>query len=272
MSSLEVFTDMENEAYHAKKSHVSRSQASRYRGVYGGRAQRFAEVEGKSLFAGNAATGFGTLVDGAFEAEARGIDWRSRCAVPPQGVLASDGSRRGKAFQEWRASLPAGAVECSIADFAKVEDIIASIREHKIARRLLDATQHTQYSVFWTDADGHQRKARADGTTPDEWFDLKTTSSEWRELKWSFSRYAYDWQAAWYCDAAVAAGWMPFSMRFVVVQTFPPYDVKVVRLGGATLATARLEIQRTLDEMRRRVLTGNFVDDRYHEEEVLDLA
>lgn len=270
--SLEVFTDMTNDAYHGRKSHVSRSQASRYRGVYGGRDQWWEEVQGKRLFEGNAGTTFGTLVDTAFECEARGIDWRSRCAVAPPEVLTSNGQRRGNAFQAWKASLPPDAIECSAADHVKIADIIASIRGHKLANQLLESITHTQYSVFWTDADGHKRKARADGCNAKEWFDLKTTSSEWHELKWSFRRYAYDWQAAWYLDSAIAAGWEPFKFRFIVVQTFGSYSVKVVSLTEEAIDNARHEIRKTLADMRHRRETGEYVPDQYHAEQVLELG
>ena len=272
MSSLEVFTDMSNEEYHGRKSHVSRSQASRYRGVRGGRAQRYEEVKGGKLFEGNAGTTFGTLVDVAFEAEARGLDWRSRCAVAPPEVLTSNGQRRGNAFAAWKESLPPGALECSMVDFAKVADIIESLREHKIANQLLESIKHTQYSVFWTDEDGHDRKARPDGLNDDEWFDLKTTSSEFSKLRNSFRDFAYDWQAAWYTDAAIAAGWKPFRFRFIVVQTFPPYDVEVESLDEEDLLRARFEIKQTLNDIKRRRKTGVYVPDEYHAERVLKLS
>jgi len=269
---LLVDYDMANDVYHTKKSHKSRSQVHRYRGVLGGRAQRYAEVEGKSLFSGNSATSFGSIVDAAFEAVVRGVDWRSRCVVPPPGVLAADGSRRGNAFKEWRASLPIGAVECSEGDFSKTADMIASLWEHKAAKALMDQVAHSQMSVFWTDSNGHKRKARADGVTRSgAWFDLKTTSSEWRDLKWSFRRYGYDWQAAWYSDAAAAAGADPFTFKFIVVQSFAPFDVKVVHLKPEAVERARIEIDETLFEMRRREQTGEYVAESYHEEEVLDL-
>lgn len=271
-STVEVFTDMTNEEYHGRKSHKSRTQVARYRGVMGGRAQRFAEVEGRSLFSGNASTTFGSLVDGAFEAECRGIDWRTRCAVAPPDVLAADGSRRGKPFQAWRASLAADAIECSAADFEKTGLIIKSILEHKKASELVSSTTHTQFSVFRTDKNGHRVKARADGVTPECWYDLKTTSSEWHELKWSFRRFHYDWQAAWYSDSAYACGWAPFVFRFIVVQTFPPFDVQVVRLKEEHVDRARVEIDETLYEIRRREETGIYVADSYHEEQELDLG
>lgn len=272
MSSLEVFTDMSNEEYHGRKSHISRSSASRYRGVRGGRAQRYEEVKKKKAFEGNASTAFGTLVDVAFEAEARGIDWRSRCAVAPPEVLTSNGQRRGLAFTAWKESLPPGAIECSPADFSKVEDIIESLREHEIANKLLESIKHTQLSVFWTDADGHNRKARADGCNDDEWFDLKTTSSEFHELRHSFRRFAYDWQAAWYLDAAIAAGWKPFEFTFIVVQTFPPYDVCVYSLEDEAIETARHEIRKTLSDIRQRRETGVYVPAQYHAKQVLSLG
>jgi hypothetical protein len=271
-NSLEVIPDLPNDEYHGRKSHVSRSKASRYRGVRGGRAQRYEEVKGKRLFEGNAGTTFGTLVDVAFEAEARGLDWRSRCAVAPAEVLTSNGQRRGNAFTAWKESLPAGAIECSMVDFVKVADIIESLREHKIARQLLESIKHTQYSVFWRDADGHDRKARPDGLNDDEWFDLKTTSSEWHELKWSFRRFAYNWQAAWYTDAAIAAGWKPFRFRFVVVQTFAPYDVAVFSLEDEAIENARHEIKKTLDDIKYRRESGIYVPDQYHAEQVLELG
>jgi hypothetical protein len=263
-SGVVTFTDMPNAVYHANRSHVSRSTAHRYRGLYGGRAQRYSQVEGKSLFAGNKSTDFGTLVDGAFEAECRGVDWRSRCAVAPPSVLTSNGQRRGRAFEEWRAALPIDAVECSEADFSKVADIIAAIREHKGACELIDATTSNQFSVFRTDENGHNVKARADGVTPSLWYDLKTTSSDWDDIQYSFRRFGYDWQAAWYTDAAIAAGWEPFDFQFIVVQAFPPFDVTVYRLPEWVIDRARQEIKESLAAMRRRMETGVWVDATYH--------
>jgi len=256
---------MSNQEYHGIATHISRSTAHRYRGRNGGRAQRYAE-SGRSLFSGNASTTFGSLVDGAFEAEARGIDWRSRCAVAPPSVLASDGSRRGKAFQSWKASLPSDAIECSDADFTKVADIIAAIREHEGANELIEQTTETQLSVFHVDEEGHARKSRADGCTPSLWYDLKTTNSEWDDLPRSFNRFGYDWQAAWYTDAAVKAGWEPFTFKFIVVQAFPPYDVAVYRLPDWVVDRARQEIKETLDLIRRRRETGDYLDRFYHRE------
>jgi hypothetical protein len=270
-TNIEVSLDMGNDEYHAREPWVSRSKAHRYRGDEGGIHQRYEEVQRKRLFGGSRATTFGSLVDMAFEATAKQIDWRSRCAVPPSAVLAADGSRRGKPFTEWRASLPAGAVECSESDFSMASDIIEAIREHKAANKLLEAVTHPQYSVFLRDENGHDRKSRADGVTEAGWFDLKTTSSDWGDLRYSFRRFGYDWQAAWYSHAALACGWEPFEFRFIVVQSAPPHAVRVIKLPERTIARANMEIAETLDRMRSRRESDNWVEPSYHDEFVLDI-
>jgi hypothetical protein len=268
---VEISLDMGNDEYHAREPWVSRSKSFRYRGAEGGIHQRYEEKKRKRLFTGNRATSFGTLVDVAFEATAKQIDWRSRCAVPPSSVLASDGSRRGKPFTEWRASLPPESIECSEADFGMVSDIIEAIREHKAANALLEAVTHPQYSVFLTDENGHERKSRADGVTDAGWFDLKTTSSDWSDLRYSFRRFGYDWQAAWYSHAAFACGWEPFEFKFIVVQSAPPHAVRVIKLPERTIARAASEIAETLDRMRARREADEWIEPSYHEEFVLDI-
>lgn len=267
-----VRTDMPNGEYHAEREHISRSTAHRYMGDEdGGIAQWYVDTYHESLFGGNSATTFGSLVDLACDYEMQGLNWRSAIAVPPPGVLANDGSRRGKAFTEWRSSLPADASECSAADFVKVERIVASVRGHRAANALLEAAAHTQYSVFWTDDHGHKRKARADGVTRDgQWFDLKTTSSEWRDLKYSFRRFGYDWQASWYSAGGAAAGCPPTEFPFIVVQTHAPFRTKVLTLSERVLLRAADEIKETLDAIRTRRESGLYLPESYHEVEELD--
>lgn len=267
-----IRTDLSNEDYHREQEHISRSTAHRYCGDEGGPCQLFVDTYHESLFSGNAATSFGSLVDAACECEMSGENWKAQIAVPPPGVLAADGSRRGKAFLEWRSTIFQGTYECSQSDFDKISKIIASLRMHSNANALLEAASQTQLSVFWTDANGHKRKARADGATPGHWFDLKTTSSEWRDLKYSFRRFGYDWQAAWYSEAARAAGFSnPDYFPFVCVQTFAPYKVKVVTLAESAVRRASEEIRETLDAIVRRRETNDYLSPEYHAISELDL-
>jgi hypothetical protein len=258
--------DMSNDDYHAERQHISRSTAYRYRGVFGGRAQQY-EDGGRKIFGGNSSTDFGSVFDAAVGLAATGGDWRSAVVSPPANVLAADGSRRGKAYTEWRsANVCAGALECSPADYQKVEDMLEALYGHRNARRILEDTMTSQMSVFWRDEHGHDRKARADGVTHGgEWWDLKTTSSDWKTLKYSFIQFGYHWQAQWYTDAAIAAGGERFDFKFVVVQTFAPYAVQVFTLPQKQLDFASQEIRETLDAIRRRRESQEYLRDEYHE-------
>lgn len=260
--------DMTNAEYHSRPE-LSRSHVHRFKGRLGGKTQSFVQ-RGGTVFAGNASTDLGTNLDTAFVAtvEKRTLD--SVFVVPPAGVLATDGSRRGKAYTEWKSSLPAGAAEVSAATRKQIDDMIASILEHDRARELIEQTTSTQTSVFWTDADGFDRKARADGTTRELWYDLKTTASEWRDVYKSFIRFGYHWQAAWYTEAAIASGYEKhFRMPFIVVQTFAPYTVEVFTLPDRLVEQAAREIRETLFEMRRRIETGKYLPDDYGQEREL---
>ena len=55
------------------------------------------------------------------------------------------------------------------------------------------------------------------------------------------------------------------------MQSFAPFDVKVVHLKPEAVERARIEIDETLFEMKRREETGEYVAESYHEEEALDL-
>jgi hypothetical protein len=271
-----IFHDIPNDAYHADRSHESRSSAHRKRGADGGRSQRYLE-NGGSLFGGNAGTRFGTVVDVlfGFDIEKRTLGLREiDCPVvcPPSEVLTASGHRRGKAYTQWKNSLPLECVETTQDSFDEARRILDAIMEHNEARRLVEKTLYTQQSVFYTDDRGHKRKARADGSNDSSWYDLKTTSSEFSELKFSFRRFGYDWQAAWYMDAARTVGcknWDDFP--FVVAQTFPPYNVRVVRIAKDKVQRAEEEIATTLDQIKERRETGNYIPEAYHECFELDL-
>lgn len=271
-TTLLVRSDMSNDEYHGEKTHVSRSEAYRYRGILGGRAQQWIDRGKGSLFSGNSSTDFGTLVDVAFSAVCEGRKFESAVVCPPPDVLGAGGRRAGKAYQEWRSALPPSAIECREDDLGKVRDILDSIMEHTVARRLIEGTVSTQESVFWTDAEGHQRKARADGVTCSHWYDLKTTSKEWHELRYSFLRFGYHWQSAWYQEAAALSGREnPHRFPFIVVQVFAPYDVQVINLDQHTVNRARDEIRETLNLIRDRRITGDYVDRSYYDEVELAL-
>jgi hypothetical protein len=245
-------------AYRVNDGYITRSTAhSIHR--FGGMGQRALD-NGERLFSGNAGTDFGSLVDAAIPLMVCGQSLSANYVVPPEDVL-SNGARRGKPYTEWKASLPAGARECTADEFFKIDRICCNTAQHPVASELLDSAVDMQGSVRFQDEDGHKRKALADGMTPDLWWDFKTTRSEWPQLWRSFVDYGYLWQSAWYSDAAVASGmWERFNMPFIVAQTFAPFSVRVFTLPEELLEKAREEIARTLDVIRMRRSLGVYAE------------
>jgi len=264
-----VNTTMSGSDYHQEKEHISRSTAHRYAGTYGA-VRQYYEFQHGSIFEKSSSLNFGTLVDTACEKLIQEGEWRDWIVSPPRDVLASDGTRKGNAYKQWKSELPMDVLECSEADLLKIERCIQSILSNRAAKELITGAIHTQYSVFWTDTAGHKRKARADGVCKSRWFDLKTTSSEWDKIRYSFREYGYDWQAAWYAEAAREAGWEDFRMPFICVQTFAPYATRVIVPSQAVIDRANEEIRETLGLIEERKSSGQFLPDEYHVEHDLD--
>lgn len=257
--------DLDNSAYHARPE-ISRSYAHQiYR--YGGRGQYLLE-RGVRLVGQNQSLTRGTQFDQLWEARASGKSIGDLFVTPPSSVLASDGSRRGKPYTEWAAQQTAQIA--TEADLEILELMWASVELNDRAMELLGDTSDTQRSVFWTDSAGHRRKARFDGQTSSLVYDVKTTSSPWSLLHKSFLDYGYVWQASWYRDAAYAIEYEPFRMPFIVVQTVAPYECSVVTIPEELVEAAASQISTTLDLVRFRKTTGEYLPDDYGAERELE--
>lgn len=249
-----LITDAE---YHANHSHYSRSTVhSIYK--HGGEGQFFVEQQGGRMFSGSSSTDLGTKFDYAYRQTLVGKRLQDIFLCPPPEVLAADGSRRGKPYTEWKASI-GDQQEITQQEKEKFEYMFSNIFSCKRAAELHSETTDTQHTVFWTDEYGHNRKARADGVTPECWYDLKTTSSEWSRLSSACMDYGYAWQSAWYTEAALVAGWQGFRMPFIFVQTVPPYQVRVFDFPDQIVSEARTQIQRTLEQASLRRHTGEYL-------------
>lgn len=246
--------DAVDAAYRLDDGHYTRSYAhSVFRG--GGLAQECLDA-GESLFAGNAGTSFGSLVDRAIPAVIAGHDLESLYAVPPEEVL-SNGARRGKAYTEWKDSLD-GRREISAEDWHRLNRIVANCMRHPLVADILGSTMDCQATFRHRDASGHLRKALADGVCQDFLWDFKTTSSSWDQLYRSCMDYGYLWQDAWYEDAAVACGWLPHRLKFIFAQTAKPYGVRVYTMPQDLVDQARDQIARTLDQIALRRELGYY--------------
>ena len=222
---------------------------------YGGEAQRWMD-QGYPLFTGNAATTLGSNFDALVMAVAEGKKFSDIVQVPPPDVLASNGSRRGKAYEDWRDKAKAkGIIDVNAEDAWKLEQMLNHLLENPAAKRLVDETTETQVSVFF-EVNGHRCKVRPDGCTPTLWWDLKSTSSTWDRLYRSVFDFGYAEQQWLYTEAAKAIGYDDFRMPFVFVQTMPPFACHVFYLPQELVNEAGLRMLRVMEEVRLRRETG----------------
>lgn len=256
--------DLDNSSYHARPE-ISRSYAHQiYR--YGGMGQWLLE-QGVRLVSPNAGLTKGTQFDLLWEGRVAGRQLADLFVVAPPSVLAADGSRRGKPYQEWLAQQTGQVI--TQGEVEALELMWRAVERNDRAMELLRETSDTQRSVFWTDPLGHRRKARFDGQTPELVYDVKTTSSPWDMLHKSFLDYGYTWQASWYRDAAYAIDYGPFRMPFVCVQTVPPYECRVFVVPEELVESAATQIATTLDLIRFRKDTGEYLPADYGQEQEL---
>jgi len=259
-----VDTERSEDSYLSEQRHVSYPWARQCRGKFGGRAQRAMEF-GVSLFRENRGTEIEWHFDSAFQLLVEKKSWDKTYAVVPAEILAADGSKRSEKYRRWcgRVTCSGPWVKVMPKTFEQLRSIADSIMEHRRARELVEATISTRTSVFWQDRNGYRRKARADAVTGDIWYGVKTTTSDWKGLKERFREDGFDWEAAWNVDAAVQSGYADFTMPFLCVQTFAPYNVEVFTLPKSAVDRARREIEETLALIQKRRQSGEYLEPSY---------
>ena len=245
---------MSNSDYQSQNDFLGRSylhSVSRF----GGEAQRWMD-QGYSLFGGNAGTRTGSKFDTIVTAVCEGKKLSDVLAIPPAEVLASNGHRRGKAYDQWKEEAERkGLIDCNAEEAWQLEVMLTHLLENPAAKALVEQTTETQVSVFF-ELNGHRCKVRPDGCTPTLWWDLKTTSSTWDKVYRSAMDFGYAEQEWLYCQGAKAVGLPHFRMPFVFVQTMAPYGVHVFYLPTEIVEEAGLRMTRVMEEVRLRRETG----------------
>lgn len=245
---------MSNADYHAANDFLSRSYLTAV-DQGGGDVQEHLD-EGYSLFAGNNATTFGSNFDAVVMAVCEGKSFADIVQIPPASVLASNGARRGGAYEKWRDEARAkGIIDVNAEDAWRMERMLTKMLRNKKARALVEGTTETQVSVFF-ELNGHRCRVRPDGCTPTLWWDLKTTSVTWDRLHSSVRSYGYDAQEWFYVEGAKAIGYEPFRMPFVFVQSVPPFGCRVRHVPEEWVKQAGLRMARVMEEVRLRRETG----------------
>jgi hypothetical protein len=258
---------MSSAEYHGLRDFDSRSYLSAVaRG--GGELQQWLD-SGRTLFSGNAATKRGGEFDELVQGLCEGKTVASQLRVPPEEVLGSNGSRSTKAYKAWEAE-QTDVIVCTADQAWQYERMVDSLMANTAARDLVENTTETQMSVFF-DLDGHPLKVRPDGCCPDRWWDLKTTSAKWDQLYRSVYEYGYGEQEWLYVQGAVACGYAPFRMPFVFVQTSAPFACHVLYLPIDYVAECGDRMQSTMELVRLRRETGEYLPLDYGEIRELEI-
>lgn len=255
MSSLpRKIIGMSNTDYHSQTDALGRSYLHSV-AKYGGEAQRWLDL-GYSLFGGNTGTRTGSKWDTIVTAVCEGKKLTDVMAIPPSEVLASNGHRRGKAYDAWKEEAERkGLIDCNAEEGWQFEMMLEHLMANSAARALIEQTTETQVSVFF-ELMGQLCKVRPDGCTPHRWWDMKSTSSTWDKVFRSAIDFGYAEQEWFYVQGAKALGMDHFRMPFVFCQTMAPFGCRVFYLPIEIVEEAGLRMTRVMEEVRLRRETG----------------
>lgn len=156
----------------------------------------------------------------------------------------ADLDRRTKAGKEAAAAIEASGKEVlSPEDADACEKMLASVKEHPAAKRLLFSAGRSEVPVFVSTAPGVSYKGKIDRipTSGSVLVDLKTTKdiSDWTPDGAAL-------QMAHYLKLVNLTGDRPYDYDgsvFVVVETSAPYAVRCVMLDDQALESAKAKVE-----------------------------
>jgi hypothetical protein len=184
----------------------------------------------------------------------------------PEIITVEAPDWRSKAAREKRLDAEArGAIALLEDDVIRIKGMAAAIRQHDIARALLNPNHgQPEQAIFWQAAETDVwRRALIDwlpdlGTGRPIAVDYKTTASAEREsIRKSVARYGYHQQSAWYLDACQSIGYPPdTAFVFIFQEKTPPYLITPVQLDDTAMAIGRDRNRRAIEIYRDCTATG----------------
>jgi hypothetical protein len=180
--------------------------------------------------------------------------------TPPADVLAKNGARFGKKYEEWLAARP-DKIILTARELAECQTMADRVLSDTTALAMLRGMGgHSEYSVLWHDAvSGLDLRCRFDRFVPMPdggciLVDIKTARDVTpKGFARDAAKLGYHNQAALYWDGAVALGQAPSSWRFVAVQNCEPYDCVCYELSHEDIMFGRAQNRQTLNELARRL-------------------
>jgi len=175
------------------------------------------------------------------------------CTTAPRSVLASNGHRRGKAYEDWRDQ-QVGKIILTDEEFNMALRVAHAAARHPVVATLIDKATHIENPIQWVDPIADvDCKGIPDLVTEREYIvDVKTCQSV-SEIDTAVAKYSYHLQAAFYLTGCSIHYGQRFSNFVIVaVETNPPYRIHTRLLDDAAIIIGHQKIDELLAEYKRR--------------------
>ncbi len=173
-----------------------------------------------------------------------------------------DGQPRRRAGKEWEAFVEAnqGKTILNESEYTDVLRMRDAARAHPVAAPLLNGPGRNELSIKWAhERTGRACKSRLDRVIDGCVVDIKTTRDPSpRKFGRDVFDFGYLLQAAFYVDAAAAAGLGECAFRIVAVQNCEPFDCVVHIFTRAQLAQGRDQYNAAIDKLLECESTGKW--------------
>lgn len=172
------------------------------------------------------------------------------------------GIRRGKEYEQWKESLPAGSLECTEKEYMQAERMTEALWQHPLIDGMKnDCEMWIEQTYRWYDRVlDVPCQMRPDVYLPEQMLviDYKTCSkfSE-RDIRNQMIKYSYHLQAAHYLEGVEHyLGHDPHweyspkpRMVFAFVETSPPHRVAIVQIENTDIQAAQAHRIAVLDRL-----------------------
>jgi hypothetical protein len=186
----------------------------------------------------------------------------SKIAMPPTEVLASNGHRRGAAYEKWRDEQH-GKIIVNAEEFQLVDTLRIAANNHPAVEFFREHGKYTEQPIRWQDPLTQVECKGIPDLVCDNGFviDIKTCQNV-DDMDRTMANFGYHLQAAFYLDGCTSHYGERFE-KFVIVacETNPPYRVHSRLLDDEAIMVGHMEIDRLLAEFKRRMESGDWSEE-----------
>ena len=182
----------------------------------------------------------------------------SRYVVIPRDALTSNGAKRGKAWDQFKAEND-GKLMLKAPELKHVKAMRDAVWANPLIEEKLDVQREVEVSCYF-DYLRVPCKARFDFLGERYGIDVKTTEPSLRKFDKVSADMDYHGKAAWYINAAMKAGRDDFYFYILAVRQKPPYQVRLYEHEPELLLAADNSFERFLPALEERLGNGDWSD------------